>query len=90
MEDFFYAGIAAVIKEIGDHLHKDALTGTVRVSGRIPSAVYDRNVIFEKEKPFKDLGGMLCCAVIRADRCNPETVRCDGRTVAAPRPRDCL
>ena len=43
MEDFFYAGgLPAVIKEIGDHLHKDALTvngQSIWENSRMPSAM---------------------------------------------------
>ena len=63
---FYAGGLPAVIKEIGDHLHKDALTvnGQSIWENSKDAVCYDRNVIFEKEKPFKDPVVSLCCAVI--------------------------
>ena len=62
MEDFFYAGgLPAVIKEIGDHLHKDAPTvnGKSLWENSKDAVCYDRNVIFTKDEPFKESGGIV-------------------------------
>jgi dihydroxy-acid dehydratase len=67
MEDFYYAGgLPVVIKEIGKHIHKQALT----VNGRtiwenVKDAVnYNPAVITPLAKPFKPIGGI---AVLRGN-----------------------
>ncbi len=69
MEDFHYAGgLAAVLKEIGPLLNKDALT----VNGKSlwdnvkDAQCWNRDVIFPVDKPFKTQGGI---AVLKGNLC---------------------
>ena len=92
MEDFFYAGgLPVVIKEIGDHLHKDALTvnGQSIWENSKDAVCYDRNVIFEKEKPFKDSGGIVVLrgnlaptgAILKPSAATEELLQHRGRAI---------
>ena len=61
MEDFFYAGgLPALLRELGQRLHKDAPT----VNGRTlwqnvaEAPCWNRDVIFPFERPFKPAGGI--------------------------------
>jgi dihydroxy-acid dehydratase len=69
MEDFYYAGgLPAVIRELGDRIHPDALT----VSGKTlwenvsEAPCYNREVIRPMESPLRDHGGV---AVLRGNLC---------------------
>jgi len=67
MEDFYYAGgLPAVIREIGDFIHKDAMTvnGQTIWDNCHESECYDRDVIFPLDAPFKAQGGI---AVLRGN-----------------------
>ena len=92
MEDFFYAGgLPAVIKEIGDRIHKNAPT----VNGKTiwenvkDATCYDRNVIFTQEKPFKDSGGIVVLkgnlaptgAILKPSAATEELMQQRGRAV---------
>ena len=92
MEDFYYAGgLPVVIKEIGDYIHKRALT----VNGRtlwdnVKDAVnYNEAVITPLAKPFKALGGIAvlrgnlapCGAVLKPSAATPRLMRHRGRAV---------
>ncbi len=92
MEDFYYAGgLPVVIREIGDHIHKDALT----VNGRtmwenVKDAVnYNPEVITPIGKPFKPLGGIAVLrgnlaptgAVLKPSAATPELLTHTGRAV---------
>jgi dihydroxy-acid dehydratase len=92
MEDFYYAGgLPAVLREIGDLLHKDALT----VNGRTlwenvkDAPCHNRDVIFPFAKPFKEntgiavLRGNLCPdgAIIKPSAATPALMKHRGRAV---------
>ena len=67
MEDFFYAGgLPAVVRELGDYLHKDAMTanGNTLWENCKDAECYNRDVIFPLDKPFKPNGGI---AVLRGN-----------------------
>jgi dihydroxy-acid dehydratase len=92
MEDFYYAGgLPVVIKEIGKHIHKQALT----VNGRtiwenVEGAVnYNPAVITPLAKPFKPIGGIAVLrgnlapkgAVLKPSAATPKLMRHTGRAV---------
>jgi dihydroxy-acid dehydratase len=92
MEDFYYAGgLPVVIREIGERIHKDALT----VNGRstwenVKDAVnYDPRVITPFENPFKQHGGIAVLrgnlapdgAVLKPSAATPALMRHRGRAV---------
>ena len=92
MEDFYYAGgLPAVLREIGDWLHKDAPT----VNGRTlwenckDAPCWNRDVIFPREQPFKaDAGiavlrGNLCPdgAILKPSAATPRLLQHRGRAV---------
>jgi L-arabonate dehydrase len=92
MEDFYYAGgLPVVIKEIGDYIHKRALT----VNGRtlwdnVKDAVnYNEAVITPLAKPFKAQGGIAVLrgnlaprgAVLKPSAATPKLMRHKGRAV---------
>lgn len=69
MEDFFYAGgLPAVIRALGDRIHKDALTVNGRTMGENTADApnWNADVIFPADAPFKDAGGI---AVLRGNLC---------------------
>ncbi|HVG38281.1 MAG TPA: L-arabinonate dehydratase [Pyrinomonadaceae bacterium] len=69
MEDFFYAGgIPAVMRELGDLIHRDALTVNGKTIGENIAAApcYNREVIMPLEAPFKEQGGII---VLRGNLC---------------------
>jgi L-arabonate dehydrase len=92
MEDFYYAGgLPVVIREIGDTLHRDALT----VNGRSiwdnckDAANYNADVISPRAKPFKPQGGIAVLrgnlaprgAVLKPSAATPELMRHKGHAV---------
>jgi L-arabonate dehydrase len=92
MEDFYYAGgLPVVIREIGKHLHKKALT----VNGRTlwdnakDAVNYNEAVITPIKKPFKAHGGIAVLrgnlapkgAVIKPSAATPKLLRHKGRAV---------
>ncbi len=92
MEDFFYAGgLPVVIKELGERLHNDIVTA----NGKMPkenyenAICYNREVIAEINKPFKEeagitvLKGNLCenGAVIKPSAATPKLMKHRGRAV---------
>ncbi len=84
MEDFYYAGgLAVVINELGDLLHRDALT----VSGRTLGAgagvapCHDREVIRTMQQPFKPVGSGI--AVLHGNLCPDGAVL--KQSAASPR-----
>ena len=92
MEDFFYAGgLPAVIKEIGDNLHKGAPTvnGKSLWENSKDAVCYDRNVIFTKDEPFKDSGGIVVLrgnlaptgAILKPSAATEELLQHKGRAV---------
>jgi L-arabonate dehydrase len=71
MEDFFYAGgLPAVLEQIRDLLHLDALTVTGRTVGEnldsVPTEIVDETVIRPRSRPL-DAGGSL--VVLRGNLC---------------------
>lgn len=92
MEDFFYAGgLPAVMKEIQDLLHLDALTVTGASLGESIRAVdyVDRKVIRSREEPLREDGslivlrGNLCpdSAVMKVSAADPRLLRHEGRAI---------
>lgn len=69
MEDFYYAGgLPAVMAELGDLLHRDALTITGKSVGEnIANAkVYNSQVIYPRNKPLNDHGSTV---VLKGNLC---------------------
>ena len=92
MEDFFYAGgLPAVMNEIRDLLHLDALTvsGTTVDENLAGAEIIDPAVIARREQPLgeggalKVLYGSLCPdgAVIKVSAADPKLLRHEGRAV---------
>ena len=92
MEDFYYAGgLPVVLKEIGDFIHKDALTANGKtIWDNVKDAEnYNTDVIFPLKTPFKPNGGIavlrgnLCPdgAVIKPSAASPELMVHTGRAV---------
>ena len=92
MEDFYYAGgLPVVLREIGELLHKDALT----VNGRTmwdnvrDAANYNEKVITRLARPFKPQGGIAVLrgnlapsgAVLKPSAATPRLMRHKGRAV---------
>jgi L-arabonate dehydrase len=71
MEDFYYAGgLPAVMAQISDLLHLDAITVSGRTLGEnleaVPTAIVDEDVVRPRERPI-DEGGSL--VVLRGSLC---------------------
>lgn len=69
VEDLFYAGgLPAVMNEIKDHLHRDAITvnGKTILENIEKAECYDRNLIGTFEKPIKPDSGI---AVLKGNLC---------------------
>jgi dihydroxy-acid dehydratase len=69
MEDFYYAGgLPAIIRELGDLLHRDALTVTGKSLGdnNKDAPCWNREVIRPLDKPLKERAGI---AVLRGNLC---------------------
>jgi dihydroxy-acid dehydratase len=94
MEDFYYAGgLPAVLEQIRDLLHLDALTVTGRTLGEnldsVPTATVDEGVIAPRSRPIDDKGslavlyGSLCPdgAVIKFSAADPRLLAHEGRAV---------
>jgi len=92
MEDFYYAGgLPVVIREIGDRIHKDALTVNGRtIWDNVKSAVnYNPKVITAIDKPFKPHGGIAVLkgnlapdgAVLKPSAATPKLMQHKGRAV---------
>jgi L-arabonate dehydrase len=92
MEDFYYAGgLPMVMKEMGDLLHRDALTVSGRTIGEEvkDAECWNRDVIFTMKSPFKKnagiavLRGNLCPdgAVIKPSAATPRLLKHRGRAV---------
>jgi dihydroxy-acid dehydratase len=92
MEDFYYAGgLPVVIREIGESLHKDALT----VNGRTiwenskDAVNYNDKVITPSARPFKPHGGIVVLrgnlapdgAVLKPSAATPALMKHRGRAV---------
>ena len=92
MEDFFYAGgLPAVIRELGDYIHKDAMTanGNTLWDNCKETECYNRDVIFPIDQPFKPNGGIAVLrgnlapggAIIKPSAASPELMVHRGRAV---------
>lgn len=94
MEDFYYAGgLPAVMRKLGEAglLHKDALTvnGQSQWTNVESAEVYNDDVIFPTEQPFKDAGGIVVLrgnlapdgAVLKPSAASPELMQHTGRAV---------
>ena len=92
MEDFYYAGgLPVVVKELEDHIHKDALTvnGNSIWENCKDAECYNRDVIFPFDKPFKPNGGLVVLrgniapdgAIIKPSAATPELMQHKGRAV---------
>jgi dihydroxy-acid dehydratase len=92
MEDFYYAGgLPVVIREIGDRIHKDALTVNGHtIWDNVKNAVnYNAKVITSVEKPFKPQGGIAVLkgnlapdgAVLKPSAATPKLMQHKGRAV---------
>ncbi len=92
MEDFFYAGgLPAVIREMGDLIHRDAMTVNGRTIGEntAEAPCYNRDVIRTLDAPLNEAGGLavlqgnLCPdgAIIKPSAASPGLMRHRGRAV---------
>ncbi|MBV9858581.1 MAG: dihydroxy-acid dehydratase [Alphaproteobacteria bacterium] len=92
MEDFYYAGgLPPVIRELGELIHREALTVNGRTIGEnnIDAPCWNREVIKTLAEPLKEragiavLRGNLCPdgAVIKPSAATPELMRHRGRAV---------
>jgi L-arabonate dehydrase len=94
MEDFYYAGgLPAVLRKLGEAglLHKDVLTvnGKSQWDNVQGAEVYDDNVIFPTDKPFKEVGGIVVLrgnlapdgAVLKPSAASPELMQHTDRAV---------
>jgi L-arabonate dehydrase len=92
MEDFYYAGgVPAVMKELGERLHLDALTVTGQTldANLATAECLDREVIRTVAEPFREHGGIavlrgnLCPdgAVIKPSAASPSLMTHQGRAV---------
>lgn len=69
MEDFYYAGgLPAVIRELGDRIHRDALTVNGKTMGEnvVEAPCFNQDVIRPAAQPFKPNSGI---AVLRGNLC---------------------
>ncbi|MXW03909.1 MAG: dihydroxy-acid dehydratase [Gemmatimonadetes bacterium] len=92
MEDFYYAGgLPAVIRELGDLIHRDARTVNGRTIGENTAGApcHDRDVIRTLDAPLTTTGGLavlrgnLCPdgAIIKPSAASPGLMRHRGRAV---------
>lgn len=92
MEDFYYAGgLPAVIKELGDLLHQDAVTVTGKTLGENNSQaeIYNSKVIYSRQNPLKSdtstviLKGNLCPngAVLKRSAASAHLLKHRGQAV---------
>lgn len=92
MEDFYYAGgLPAVIRELGDLIHRDAVTVNGKTIGENTAGApcHDRDVIRTLDAPLSPTGGLavlrgnLCPdgAIIKPSAASPGLMRHRGRAV---------
>jgi L-arabonate dehydrase len=92
MEDFYYAGgLPAVLRELGELIHKDTLTVTGKSMGEnvAEAPCYDRDVIRPLDNPLLANGGIavlqgnLCPngAIIKPSAASPSLMKHSGRAV---------
>ena len=92
MEDFYYAGgLPAVIEDLGELIHREALTVNGKTIGENVAGArcYNRDVIKHREEPLTREGGIavlrgnLCPngAVLKPSAATPELMKHHGRAV---------
>lgn len=92
MEDFYYAGgIPAVVRELGDLIHRDALTVNGKTVGEntADAPCWNREVIREFAKPIRERAGIAVVrgnlaplgAVIKPSAATPRLLQHRGRAV---------
>lgn len=92
MEDFYYAGgLPAVIEDLGDLIHRDALTVNGKTMGENVAGArcFNRDVIKQRSEPLTKEGGIavlrgnLCPngAVLKPSAATPELMKHCGRAV---------
>ena len=92
MEDFYYAGgLPAVMRELGDLIHGDAMTVSGKtVAENIRDAeCFNRDVIMSRGEPFKPMGGIVVLrgnlapngAVLKPSAATAELLRHKGKAV---------
>jgi dihydroxy-acid dehydratase len=92
MEDFYYAGgLPAVMEDLGELIHRDALTVNGKTIGENVAGArcYNRDVIKHREEPLTREGGLavlrgnLCPngAVLKPSAATPELMKHRGRAV---------
>jgi dihydroxy-acid dehydratase len=92
MEDFYYAGgVPRVVRELGDLIHRDALTVTGKTIGEATADApcWNREVIYAMDEPVKPHAGIAILrgnlapngAVIKPSAATPSLLRHRGRAV---------
>lgn len=92
MEDFYYAGgLPALIRELGEQLHLDAMTVNGKTIGEntLEAPCYNREVIAEMSHPFKERSGIAVVkgnlaqngAVIKPSAATPKLMKHRGKAV---------
>jgi L-arabonate dehydrase len=92
MEDFYYAGgVPAVVRELGDRIHRDALTVSGKTMGEATADApcWNREVIRPFDRPLKEHAGIAVLrgnlapngAVIKPSAATPALLQHEGRAV---------
>jgi len=92
MEDFYYAGgIPAVVRELADVIHRDALTVNGKTMGEntADAPCWNREVIHERSNPIREQAGLAVLrgnlapngAVIKPSAATPRLLKHRGRAV---------
>jgi dihydroxy-acid dehydratase len=92
MEDFYYAGgVPAVVRELADVMHRDAMTVNGKTIGEntADAPCWNREVIHERSRPIREQAGLAVVrgnlapngAVIKPSAATPALLRHRGRAV---------
>jgi dihydroxy-acid dehydratase len=92
MEDFYYAGgVPAVVRELADVIHRDAITVNGRTMGEntADAPCWNREVIRERARPIRERAGLAVVrgnlapngAVIKPSAATPSLLKHRGRAV---------
>ena len=92
MEDFYYAGgVPAVVRELADVIHRDALTVNGKTMGEntADAPCWNREVIHERANPIRERAGLAIVrgnlapngAVIKPSAATPSLLKHRGRAV---------
>jgi dihydroxy-acid dehydratase len=92
MEDFYYAGgVPAIVRELGDVIHRDALTVNGKTIGEntADAPCWNREVIREIAKPIREHAGLAIVrgnlapdgAVVKPSAATPRLLRHRGKAV---------